>query len=103
MRRMRFVGVRFIVFGILAVAVAGLLTSSLWNALMPAIFGLGMITFWQALGLLILGRLLFGSFGGRGSRMRKPRFVKGWKDLSPEERERFHEAMGPCGHPAERM
>ena len=34
----------------------------LWNCLMPAIFHLGLITYWQAFGLAILGRLLFGGF-----------------------------------------
>jgi hypothetical protein len=34
----------------------------LWNWLMPAIFHLGMITYWQAVGLAILGRLLIGGF-----------------------------------------
>jgi hypothetical protein len=34
----------------------------LWNWLMPVIFNLGVITYWQAVGLAILGRLLFGSF-----------------------------------------
>jgi hypothetical protein len=34
----------------------------LWNGLMPAIFHLGIITYWQAVGLAILGRLLFGGF-----------------------------------------
>ena len=39
----------------------------LWNGLMPAIFHLGVITYWQAVGLAVLGRLLFGSFHhGRG-------------------------------------
>jgi hypothetical protein len=33
----------------------------LWNWLMPVIFHLGVITYWQAVGLAILGRLLFGS------------------------------------------
>jgi hypothetical protein len=34
----------------------------LWNGLMPTIFHLGVITYWQAVGLAVLGRLLFGSF-----------------------------------------
>ncbi len=34
----------------------------LWNWLMPVIFHLNIITYWQAVGLAILGRLLFGSF-----------------------------------------
>lgn len=62
---------------------------------MPVIFGLPPITFWQALGLFLLSRALFGSFGGWGSRMRKARFVRGWKGLTPEERQRFRRAMDP--------
>ena len=38
----------------------------LWNWLLPDIFGLRQITFWQALGLLALCRILFGSFGRGG-------------------------------------
>lgn len=37
----------------------------LWNWLMPAIFGLGVITFWQAFGILIMAKILFGAFGMR--------------------------------------
>jgi hypothetical protein len=29
--------------------------------------------------------------------MRKSRFVRGWNDLTPEERERFRQAMGHHG------
>ena len=96
MRRMRVVGVRIIVFGIVAIAVLGLIIYGLWNALMPAIFNLPAISFWQGLGLLILGRVLFGGFGCGGRRgWRKGRFVHGWHDLTPEERERFRRAMHP--------
>lgn len=35
----------------------------LWNELMPAIFGLPTISFWQAFGLMLLCRLLFGDLG----------------------------------------
>jgi hypothetical protein len=91
---MTFVGTRMIVFGVVFLGVVGLSTFALWNALMPSIFGLPPIGFWQAVGLLILGRLLFGSFGGWGHRMRKARFVRGWGHLTPEERQRFRHAMG---------
>jgi len=40
----------------------GLVVKVLWNWLMPAIFGLGKISFWQAFGLVLLGKLLFGGF-----------------------------------------
>ena len=93
MRRSRFVGVPFILFGIAAVAILGEILASLWNALMPEIFDLPAISFWQALGLFLLSRMLFGHFGDWGSRMRRARFVRGWGELTPEERQRFRRAM----------
>jgi len=95
MRKVRFVGVPFILFGIAWVGGMSLVAFSLWNALIPRIFGLPAISFWQALGLLLLIRVLFGKVGGWGPGMRKPRFVRGWKDLTPEQRQRFRDAMGP--------
>ena len=44
------------------IALGGLIVMFLWNGIMPEVFGLGLVTFWQALGLLILGRFLFGGF-----------------------------------------
>lgn len=71
---------------------------TLWNNLMPAIFHLTAITFWQALGLLILSRLFFGSFHGRHKQggFGRARFVRGWKSLSAEDREHFRQAMANC-------
>ena len=37
----------------------------LWNWLMPDLFGLATINYWQALGIMVLAKLLFG-FGGGG-------------------------------------
>ena len=48
----------------------GAVVMGLWNWLMPAIFHLGVITYWQAVGLAILGRLLFGSLHHGGSHHR---------------------------------
>ncbi len=58
------------VIGVLFVTVGGQAVMQLWNWLMPALFGLREITFWQAIGLLALCRILFGGGGGwhRGSR-----------------------------------
>lgn len=39
----------------------------LWNKLMPEIFGLTTITYWQGIGLFILARILLGSFGSDNS------------------------------------
>lgn len=54
---------------IAAIALLVWATMLLWNALLPAIFGMVTITYWQALGLLVLGRLLFGGFGKGGGDM----------------------------------
>ena len=50
----------------LFVALFGEVVMHLWNWLLPALFGWRQITFWQALGLLVLCRILFGGFGGHG-------------------------------------
>ncbi len=44
----------------------GWVVMSLWNWLMPEIFGLGTVTYWQAWGLLVLSSILFKGFGGSG-------------------------------------
>jgi hypothetical protein len=48
--------------------IGGFVVSWLWNALLPGLFSLPQISFWQALGILALARILFGGFGGGGSR-----------------------------------
>jgi hypothetical protein len=73
----------------------------LWNWLMPAVFGWHVINYWQALGLLILSKILFGGF--RGGPHRHWRWRRGmmerWEKMTPEEREKFRNSMrGRCGH-----
>lgn len=83
-----------LVIGVVLVAVLGLLVMSLWNALLPAVIGVKSIGFWQALGLLVLCRILFGGLGwrpgmfGRG-RERHRMMHERWMQMSPEEREQF--------------
>jgi hypothetical protein len=68
----------------LFVAVGGEIVKLLWNWLVPPIFGWREITFWQALGLLALCRILFGGFGRHG----------GYRsNMTPEQRERFRQGM----------
>ena len=61
-----------IVFGILFVIAVALVLGYgvmwLWNGLMPDIFGLNTIGYWQAVGILVLAKLFFGGFGGHASR-----------------------------------
>ena len=84
-------GLMFLLFGAVFIVVLGFVILGLWNYLMPVIFGLPKIGYWQAVGLFVLSRILFGRFGTSG---RKRRFVSGWNDLTPEEKERFRKAMG---------
>jgi len=91
-------GVKIAIIGVLAVAVFGFVVMSLWNWLAPALFGLRSITFWQALGLLILSKILFGGFRGgpgHGSDWRR-RMKDRWERTTPEEREHF--CHGMFGH-----
>ena len=73
------------------VAIGGQIVRLLWNWLLPPLFGIPQITFWQALGLLALSRILFGGFGmngGSGAHYRRR-----WEAMTPEERERIRERM----------
>lgn len=73
----------------------------LWNWLMPALFGLHTITYWQALGLVGLSWILFrGPRGWMGHRMHwQDRMRERWANMTPEEREKFREGMrARCGH-----
>lgn len=66
----------------------------LWNWLLPPLAGAPQVTFWQALGLLVLCRILFGGFGRGGSCSRIRRRIEDrWDSLTPEERERFRQRM----------
>jgi hypothetical protein len=77
----------------LFVALGGEIVRQLWNWLLPPLFGWRTITFWQALGLLALCRILFGGLGFHGSsRSGRRRLVaERWDSLTAEERERFRQ------------
>lgn len=57
-----------IIAAIIFILLFGYIFMLLWNWLMPEIFGLGTLVYWQAVGLLLLAKLLFGGFEGPGSR-----------------------------------
>ncbi|MBJ6142069.1 hypothetical protein [Hymenobacter sp. BT559] len=90
---------KFVFFAALFIAVAGFVTQSLWNWLVPSLFHGPLISFEQTLGLLVLSRILFGGFGrGRGSwaqkrRQWKQEIAREVSNLSPEERENFRQQM----------
>jgi len=79
----------------LFVWIFGEVVMHLWNWLLPSLFGWHVISFWQALGLLVLCRILFGGFGGHGNGHGPMRRHKGerWGWRTAEEREKFREEM----------
>jgi hypothetical protein len=62
-----FHGLKIALFVIVAVTAVSFIVMALWNWLVPAITGWKTIDFWQALGLLVLSRILFGLRAGFGS------------------------------------
>lgn len=102
-RRWFFWGPLAILGMLLFIAIGGEAVRLLWNWLLPSLFGLRQITFWQAVGLLALCRILFGGLGRHGfSRSTKGRrMAERWARMTPEERERFRQGMqGRCGYSA---
>ena len=75
------------------IAIGGEVVMLLWNWLLPALFEWRQITFWQALGLLALCRILFGGFraGGHHRSNIRRRMAERWERMTPEEREKFRE------------
>jgi hypothetical protein len=85
---------------LLFIALGGEVVRLLWNWLLPPLFGWRQITFWQALGLLALCRILFGGFGLHGSSRShsRRRMAERWEQMTPEERQRFRQGIrGRCG------
>lgn len=83
----------------LFVFIGGEIVLYLWNWLLPPLFGWRLITFWQALGLLVLCRILFGGHGWHRpvrSNMRRRMFERmeeRCENMPPEERERFRQRI----------
>jgi hypothetical protein len=84
-------GIGFAILGIGLLALAGLVVMLLWNWLMPDLFGLKNVNYWQAWGLLILSSILFKgiNFGDNKNRTERKR--------KRELRRYLHEDQEPVG------
>ena len=80
---------------LVGIAALGWVVMVLWNWLMPALFfGTKEIGYLQALGVLVLSKILFGSLRGRGCHGHRQRL----EQMTPEQREKFEAGMrGCCG------
>jgi hypothetical protein len=94
----------FVIFFIAAVLLFGTIVMGLWNAILPAVIGVKTITFIQALGILLLSKILFGGFGRRGGwhggrhNAWRNKLQEKMANMTPEEREKFKaEWKSRCG------
>ena len=85
-----------VIAGVLALAVRGL-----WNGVLTEVVSVKAITYWQALGLLVLARILVGGFprpgGGRFGPGGRQMMMQKWASLTPEQREKLRAGMGRRG------
>lgn len=98
----------FVVLLLGGLLVAGWVVMMLWNAVLVPALGARPLGFWQALGLLLLCRLLVGNWGPRrhGGPWRPPgprgpaaTLRDRWDHMSPEQRERLREQWSArCGN-----
>ena len=82
-------------------ALLALAVMLLWNSLVPELFHGPSLEYWQALGLLLLSRILFGGLRGRGwhGHWRQRMWRERWENMTPEERARLREHFQRrCGH-----
>ena len=65
----------------------------LWNAILPEVLGVHIITFWQAMGILVLSKILFGGFGlnhhNRSHIHHTQEMREKWMNLSQEEKDKM--------------
>jgi len=87
---------------VLAIFLIGWVTMSLWNWLVPVLFAGPVITFWQAMGLLLLSKILFSGLGGKGGGWYrrhpaeahwKHKFYSKFSAMSPEDRAALKQKM----------
>lgn len=84
---------------LLCIGLFGWVTMFLWNYVVPPLFNGPVITFWQALGLLLLSKILLTGLGGGHHRSNHSRWH--WKRsfheklsrMTPEERDQFKQKL----------
>jgi hypothetical protein len=94
-------GVAIAVAAIAFIGVFSAVVMLLWNYLVPVLFHGPELSYWQALGLLVLCRILFGGIRARGmhGHFGRRRWRERWESLTPEERERLRQRFFErCGH-----
>ncbi len=89
----------FPVFALAALFLGGLVVMLLWNAILPEVTNAGTLSYWQAVGLLLLSRILFGNwrggkpggYSGKKQHWRHKAWREKWANMSEQERAQFRE------------
>lgn len=71
------------------VAALSALVMYLWNTILTDVTNVKPLTFWKAMGLLLLAKILFGGVGkgfGRKGGSKRKHWKNKWMNMSPEER-----------------
>ena len=90
---------KFVVLAVVFLAVIGWVVMGLWNALIPDLFRGPVLSYWQAVGLLLLAHLLFRGpgrwrhSGGWRHGFWKHRLQERFASMTPEEQEKFKEDL----------
>ena len=91
------IAIAFTLVVLMAVFGMGWAVLHLWNWVMPDVFGLRTIGFWQAMGLMCLSWILLGGPGWMGPRTRRYSYTRGdwqrWQQMTPEQRAAFREGL----------
>jgi hypothetical protein len=95
-------GLMIATFIIAATLLFTLIVMTLWNNILPGVLGVKTISFLQALGILLLSKILFGGFKGGwrggGSHEWRKKMKDKWETMTPEQRDNFKaEWKNRCG------
>ena len=88
-------GLMMTVFFLVALLLFSAIVMVLWNAILPDVTGVKAISFEQALGILVLSKILFGGFHNRSGWQRgnhnqwRNKFQEKLGHMTPEEKEKF--------------
>lgn len=94
---------KFVLLGAIFLLALGFGVRELWNCLIPDLFHGPVVTFWQALGLCLLGKLIFGWHGGGGpgkwsqtKEQWRKKMQQRMEHMTPEEKEKMRQRFRSC-------
>jgi hypothetical protein len=77
------------IFILAGIAVLIWILMLLWNAILPDVIGVNEISYWQAFGIFILSKILFGGFKGGGRKHKEQKYKEKFMNLTDDQKETF--------------